>query len=88
MIFIILNKLRKKPTKKTVAEVNKRREKWAKDGVKFLGSYWTLGSYDTVWIIEAPNVKAAMKATIRARDILTSETLVAISRDEAIKLVE
>lgn len=88
MIFISLGKLRKKPTKEAVAEVNKLREKLAKEGVKFLSSYWTLGRYDTVMIIEAPDEKAAMKAAIKAGDIVATETLVAVPREEAVKLVE
>lgn len=33
--------------------------KAAKEGVKFLGSYWTPGRYDSVVILEAPNEKIA-----------------------------
>jgi uncharacterized protein with GYD domain len=88
MIFITLGKLRKKPTKEAVAEVNKIREKMAKEGMRILSSYWTLGRYDTVMIFEAPDERAAMKAAIGRGDIMATETLVAVPREEALKLVE
>lgn len=88
MIFISLNKLRMKPTKELIAEFDRIKERATKEGVKFLGSYWTLGRYDTVHILEAPNEKTAMKVMIRFGEILSTETLVAVPREEAIKLVE
>jgi len=88
MIFISLVKLRKKPTKEIVAEINKLREREAKEGVKFLSTYWTLGRYDSVVIFEAPDEKTAMKVAIRVGDTASTETLVAVPREEAIKLVE
>ena len=88
MIFISLGKFRKKPTKEAVAEVNRVREKLAKDGVKILSSFWTLGRYDTVVVFEAPDEKTAMKATVGRGDIMATETLVAVPREEALKLVE
>jgi len=88
MIFISLGRLRRKPTKETVAEASRLRERAAKEGVKILGSYWTLGRFDTVLIMEAPDEKTAMRIAIRAGDIVSTETLVAVPREEAIKLVE
>jgi uncharacterized protein with GYD domain len=55
--------------------------------VKFLGFYWTLGRYATVVIVEAPNEKTVVKANIRVGDIVATETLVAVTMEEAIKLV-
>ncbi len=88
MIFISLNKLRRKPTKELIAEFDRIRERATKDGVKFLSSYWTLGRYDTIHIFEAPNEKTAMKVMIRFGEILSTETLAAVPREDAIKLVE
>lgn len=88
MIFIRLSKLRKKPTKEAVAEVTKISGKLAKEGVKVLSWYWTLGRYDVVGIIEAPDEKVAMKAAIMFGDVVASETLVAVPREEAVKLIE
>ena len=88
MIFIQMCKYEKKPTKEIVAEANRIIEGASKEGVKFLASYWTLGKYDVVHIIEAPDEKTAMKLSIRVRDLVSAETLLAVSREEATKLVE
>jgi uncharacterized protein with GYD domain len=59
-----------------------------KEGVKFIANYWTLGKYDTVAIVEAKDEKTVMKSLIRFGDVQSTETLVAVSREDAIKLVE
>jgi hypothetical protein len=44
MLFINLCKFRKKPTKEMTTAVAKLRKLWPiKEGVKFIGFYWTLG---------------------------------------------
>jgi uncharacterized protein with GYD domain len=88
MIFITMSKFRKKPTKETTAEVTKIVQAMAEMGVKILSFYWTLGRYDTVVTMEAPDEKTAMKANIRVGDFVSTETMVAVSREEAIKLVD
>jgi uncharacterized protein with GYD domain len=88
MIFIALTKFRRKPTKDSLAQASKLFEQMAKEGGKVLGQYWTLGRYDAITIIEGPDEKAAMRAALRWGDMLASETLVALTREEAIKLVE
>jgi uncharacterized protein with GYD domain len=89
MIFISLGKFRKKPTKAMIAESTKVIEQGLKEtGAKLLGFYWTLGRYDSVLIIEGKDEKTYMKWTLRLGDIASSETLVAVSREEAIKLLE
>ena len=87
MIFISLGRFRKKPAKETSAGVTKMLDDMKNKGIKILGFYWTLGRYDTVLILEAPNEKEAMKLSIDAADVVTTETLVAIPREEAIKLL-
>jgi uncharacterized protein with GYD domain len=73
----------------TIAEPSKLIEQGLKEtGGKLLGFYWTLGRYDTVLITEAKDKKTLMKTSIRFGDMLSPETLVAVSREEAIKLVE
>jgi uncharacterized protein with GYD domain len=62
-------------------------EELKKKKIKILGFYWTLGRYDTVMILEAPNEKEAMKISIEAADTVATETMVAIPREEAIKLL-
>ena len=49
--------------------------------------YWTLGRYDAVTIIEAPTEKDAMKTLLLWQDMVDTETMVAIPREEAIKLL-
>ena len=88
MIFITLSKWRKKPTKESVAQSGKLFDQLVKEGGKILGMYWTLGRYDSVVIIEGRNEKDAMKSLMRWGDLVSTETLVALRREEAIKLLE
>jgi uncharacterized protein with GYD domain len=91
MIFITFAKFRKKPTKESIIQSTKHFEEMKKQGLKVHGMYWTLGRYDAIVILEAPDkdaIKGAMKAAIETSDSYTSETLVALTREEAIKLVE
>ena len=87
MIFISLGRFKKKPTKEMTAQVSKMMEDAKKRGIKILGFYWTLGRYDSVLIFEAPNEKDALKSGIGVADFVSIETLVAIPREEAIKLL-
>jgi uncharacterized protein with GYD domain len=86
MIFISLGKLRKKPTK-DMTDVNKILKEFKEHGNKILGFYWTLGRYDTVLIFEAPNEKVAMELSVEVSDIVSTETMVAVPREEAIKFL-
>jgi uncharacterized protein with GYD domain len=88
MIFISLARWRKKPTKEMVAQATKLFGQMVKEGGKIVGRYWTLGRYDAIVIIEAKDEKTAMKSLLRWGDMLSTETLVALPREEAIKLVE
>jgi len=88
MIFITLVRCKKKPTTELIDQLGKLDEQMVKEGSKILGIYWTLGSYDGVLIMEGKDEKAALKALMRWGDIISSETLVAVTREEAIKLVE
>ncbi len=87
MYFISLLKFRKKPTKEMIAANLKTLELDEKEGIKFHGIYWTLGSYDVIGIYEAPNEKVAMKSQLRRAEVIASETLIAIPAEEARKLV-
>jgi len=87
MIFIVLARWRKKPTKEMIAEANKLKEYATKEGVKIKGTYWTFGRWDTVTIAEGPDEKTAMKALLRFGDLVSTETLVALPSEEATKLV-
>ena len=88
MIFITLSNFKGKPNKEMIAKVDKLMEKMSKDGIKFISVYWTLGRYDSVVIFEALDAKAAMKVGVMVADTIKTETLVAVSREEAAKLLE
>jgi len=88
MIFITLAKWRRKPTKEMVAQSGKLFEQMVKEGAKILGMYWTLGRYDAVMIVEGKDEKTAMKSLLRWGDLVSTETLVAVTREEAVKLLE
>ena len=84
MIFITLAKFRKKPTKEEVGMTPQRIQQ---AGAKILSAYWTLGRYDAILTVEAPDEKTLMKALLQFGDLVATETLVAIPRDEATKLL-
>ena len=88
MKAVVLIKFRKKPTKEVIAQNVKMLETGEKEGVKNLSLYWTLGRYDAVAIVEAPNEKAVMKQLMRMSENISTETLVAIPAEEARKLAE
>ena len=88
MLFISLVKWRKKPTKEMVAQASKLYEQMVKEGIKIVGQYWTMGRYDGVTILEAKDEKTAMRALLRWEESLSLDTLIAIPREEAAKLVE
>jgi uncharacterized protein with GYD domain len=88
MIFISLGKFRKKPTKDMTDEVSKMTMDMAsKEGIKILSFYWTLGEYDTIVTMEAADEKAAMKMNLMVNDFVSTQTMIAIPREEAIKLI-
>jgi uncharacterized protein with GYD domain len=83
-----LAKWRAKWTKESVAQASKLFEQMAKEGAKIISCYWTLGRYDAITIMEAPDEKTAMKHLVRWGDLMSTETLVAVTREEAMKLVQ
>ncbi len=88
MLFVVVGKYRMKPTKEINAKAVKLFEQMAAEGVKFIGQYWTLGRYDFVSIAEAKDEKTLMRSILRFGDLISTETLVALPREEAVKLVE
>jgi uncharacterized protein with GYD domain len=88
LLFITLAKFRKKPTKEMFAESQRLFEQITKGGGKILGSYWTLGRYDAVVISEGPDEKACMKGILGFAEMVSTETLVALTAEEAGKLVD
>lgn len=76
------------PTKEhqAVQQFTKTMKELEKQGIK-MQVYWTLGRYDGVSIIEAPSEKDVMKILIAQQNVVETETLVAIPREEAIELL-
>ena len=87
MIFVSLGKLRKKPEKALAGEATEKVEEFKKRGIKILNWYWTLGRYDTVVVFEAANEKEAMKFAMDVAEFVSTETLVAVPRQEAINML-
>jgi len=85
MIFISMSKWRGKPTKENIERTNKVLA--SEPRIKVLGFYWTLGRYDSILITEAPNEKTMLKTLLEVGAYVATETMVAISREEAIKLL-
>jgi len=84
-MFITLIKFRKKA--KDVVEVGNTVMQNLPAGVKIIGTYWTLGRFDSVWIYEAPSEKEAIKLGISVGEVAQTQTLVAVPRSEAVKLL-
>ena len=88
MIFVSFGRFRKKTTKDTIDNSSRLVEKMASEGIKVLSWYWTLGRYDALVILDAPDEKTFMKAMLRFGDFVATETMVAVTREEAMRLVE
>ena len=86
MFFITLTKWKQAPKKEVVDQATKTFEDLEKQGIK-TRVYWTLGRYDAVAIIEAPSEKDAMKTLIGFQGLVETETMIAVPREEAIKLL-
>lgn len=90
MIFITLVKFRKKMTKEYAATTDKLFAALAKEGTKVIGGYWTLGRYDAVVISDGPDkgaVERAMRTAMVVSEYAATETLVALKREDAVKLL-
>lgn len=88
MIFVSLAKFRKTPDKKEIGDTAKMIADWKNKGINILNWFWTLGRYDAVVVFEAESEKEAMKMSIEISEWVASETLVAIPREEAVKLLK
>ncbi len=86
--YIGLVKFRKKPTRETIKMNLELSEREKKDGMIVKATYWTLGRYDAVVIMEAPDEKTVMRGSIARGEWSHVETLAAIPAEEARKLVE
>jgi uncharacterized protein with GYD domain len=86
MLFVILSKNRSKVSKENIERTTKILANEPK--VKALGFYYTFGRYDTVLIAEAPDEKTMLKLLLEVGDFAATETMLAVSREEAIKLLK
>ena len=89
MFFITLIKWKQALTKEmrgASTKPPKRLKILEKQGIKIL-VHWTLGSYDAVSIMETPTEKDAMKILLPYQDLVDTETMIAVPREEAIKLL-
>jgi uncharacterized protein with GYD domain len=87
LFFISLLRSNKSGSEAGIDQETKLLGSLKKRGIKILSYYWTLGRYDAVFTFEAPSEKDAMKLAIEFGDAVTVETMVAIPREEAIKLM-
>jgi uncharacterized protein with GYD domain len=86
MWFITLVKMRKAPNAQEAEAMNKMMMDAAqKMGIKIHQGFMTLGSYDAVWISEAPDISGPMRISMMGADAAESETLVAVSYEDAMK---
>jgi uncharacterized protein with GYD domain len=88
LIFVSLARFRKTPDKKEIGDTAKMIADWKNRGINILNWFWTLGRYDAVVVFEAESEKEAMKMSIEISEWVASETLVAIPREEAVKLLK
>ncbi len=88
MIFITFVRFKKKPTKELMAQLKKLEDKFSEEGGVVVGNFWTLGRFDAIIITEGNDEKAALMNSLRMSDIVSTETLIAVPADEAVKLLE
>jgi uncharacterized protein with GYD domain len=82
MMFIRLIKLKAPYDKEQRAWFDEKHTEALQWGIKFVSTYFTLGKYDVISIIEAPDEKAAMKYAIATAEVAESATLIAIAKSE------
>jgi uncharacterized protein with GYD domain len=88
MIFISLVRFKKKA--EAVAEFGNELLKNLPSNVKVREVFWTLGEYDSVWIIDAPSEKEIFQMFVHGGGLeyINTQTLVAMKREEALKLLK
>lgn len=87
MLFISLIKFNDRIKKSDVEEMDRMFENQERAGIRNLALYWTLGRIDAIRIFEAPDETTVMRLLARNPGSITTETLVAVSKDEAIDLI-
>ena len=92
-IFIILGNLTQDGVKgiKNLPKRQKMAEELTESiGGKILSLYYTFGQYDWVGVVEAPSIESAMKSLFMfgMEGASRTNTLVAITAEEAVKMVK
>ena len=86
LFFVSLIKWKQAPSKENIERGTKAMKELEKQGI-MIKMYWTLGCYDAVVFMEAPNEKDAIKTMLPWLNIIETETMTAVPREEAIKLL-
>jgi uncharacterized protein with GYD domain len=86
LFFITLTKWKTAPKKEQVDRFTEAIPELEKQGIK-MQTYWTLGRYNGVSVVEAPSEQAMMKMLIPWFDVVDIEILVAVPREEGIQLL-
>lgn len=88
LMFITLVRFKRKA--EAVAEFGNELLKNLSPNVKVREIFWTLGEYDSVWIIDAPSEKEIFQMFLHGGGLeyINTQTLVAMKRDEALKLLK
>jgi uncharacterized protein with GYD domain len=78
-----------KATKKTVARARWFRKAADQYGVRVVGQYWTMGSYDGVLILKADHENGALRclADLAAEGFVTTHTMPAFEESEISAIV-
>ncbi|MEM3096122.1 MAG: GYD domain-containing protein [Nitrososphaerota archaeon] len=84
MEFVSLIRFRRKLTREDVDRTDRIIRENTQVKVRQL--LWTFGRYDGVLTAEAPDEKTYMKFILQFGDYLATETLIGVSREEALKL--
>ena len=79
MILISMAKFKEPPTEE---ETKKLKEEAKKRGIKIISHYITLGRYDEVIIFESPEEKSVIELLMGRVNLVSSETLVAVKRED------
>lgn len=87
MLFVILVRFTKKPTKADQAESDRIFAEQEKRGIRNVAVYSTFGRYDAVRVVEAPDEKAMLKALMTSPEWVHTETLLALRREDVAKLI-
>ena len=88
MLFVILVRFSKKPSKADQVDMSKRFAEQEKAGIKTVAAYSTFGRYDSIRVVEVPNEHVLMKALAKAPEYVHTETMLALSREDFGKALE